>query len=49
MTKKVEKKMFRNFRNIRNIFKLRGIINSDIPMESRFVTPSQRVSHLVWS
>ena len=24
---------------------LRGVINSDIPMESRFVTPSQRVSH----
>ena len=36
-TKKVEKKMLRN---IRNIFSLRGVINSDTPKRvSRFVTP----------
>jgi hypothetical protein len=32
--------MLRNFRNFRNIFKLRGVINSDTPKRvSRFVTP----------
>ena len=31
--------MLRNIRNIRNIFSLRGVINSDIPMVSRFVIP----------
>ena len=36
--------MLRNIRNFRNIFSLRGVINSDIPMELRFVLPLQRVS-----
>ena len=36
--------MLRNIRNIRNLFKLRGVINSDIPMESRFVTPSKGIA-----
>ncbi len=36
--------MLRNFRNFRNLFSFRGVINSDIPMESRFVTPLQGVS-----
>ena len=36
--------MLRNIRNIRNIFSLRGVINSDIPMVSRFVTLMQGVS-----
>ena len=32
--------MLRNIRNIRNICKLRGVINSDTPKRvSRFVTP----------
>ena len=32
--------MLRNIRNIRNIFKLRGVINSDTPKRvSRFATP----------
>ena len=31
--------MLRNFRNFRNFFKLRGVINSDTPKRvSRFVT-----------
>jgi hypothetical protein len=39
-TKKVEKKMLRNIRNIRYIFSLRGVINSDTPKRvSRFATP----------
>ena len=33
------RKMLRNIRNIRNIFSFRGVINSDIPTVSRFVTP----------
>ncbi len=36
--------MLRNIRNIRNFFSLRGVINSDIPMESRFVTPSKGIA-----
>ena len=37
--------MLRNFRNFRNFFKLRGVINSDTPKRvSRFVTPLQGVS-----
>ncbi len=31
--------MLRNIRNFRNLFSLRGVINSDIPMVSRFVIP----------
>ena len=39
--------MLRNFRNFRNIFSLRGVINSDTPKRvSRFVTPLQGVSRL---
>ena len=31
--------MLRNIRNFRNLFSLRGVINSDIPMVSRFIIP----------
>ncbi len=38
--------MLRNIRNIRNIFKLRGVINSDTPKRvSRFVTPPKEKGH----
>ena len=38
-------KMLRNFRNFRNLFSFRGVINSDTPKRvSRFVTPLQGVS-----
>ena len=36
-------KMLRNFRNLRNLFSFRGVINSDTPKRvSRFVTPLAR-------
>ena len=43
--KKSGEKMLRNFRNFRNLFSFRGVINSDTPKRvSRFVTPLQGVS-----